>query len=337
MSLLPDTKALVDQEHSSIDSKISIELMRAYSETPNLVSLYDRNDMLVWANSAFRQAYGLGPEQFTTWADMMLYGYEHGIGTVIHTDNIHAWLASACSRRGKQPFRAFEAALLDGRWIWMSETVRDDGSMLCIACDISSLHLEGRDLRMERDMAKRASLTDSLTGISNRTHMIEQLATHLDLVRTQDEFSCGIAIMDLDFFKKINDRFGHPGGDTVLQHFAKTVRHNLRREDGFGRIGGEEFMILLPNMCLNSFSQRMQHILDVLPSERPLAKEPEFSYTCSAGGSLLQPDDSIDSVIQRVDSALYAAKAQGRNRLIIAEQEELWPPEEAKRNSRNLL
>lgn len=107
MSSPPDTKTSIVQELSDADIKISVELMRAYSETPNLVSLYDRNDMLVWANAAFRQAFGLGPNEFKTWADTMLYGYEHGFGNVIHTDDIHAWLASAASRRGKQPFRAF--------------------------------------------------------------------------------------------------------------------------------------------------------------------------------------------------------------------------------------
>lgn len=182
----------------------------------------------------------------------------------------------------------------------------------------SSLHSDGRDLREERDMAKRAALTDSLTGISNRSHMIEQLSAQLDLVRTQN-FSCGIAILDLDFFKKINDRFGHPGGDIVLQHFSRTVRHTLRREDGFGRIGGEEFLILLPEICMHTLSAKIQHIIDMLPTERPLAAEPDFFYTCSIGGSLLRASDSIDSAILRVDAALYQAKAEGRNRLIIAD------------------
>lgn len=199
----------------------------------------------------------------------------------------------------------------------MSETVRDDGSMLCIACDISCLRLDGRDLRKERDMAKRASLTDPLTGISNRSHMIKQLKTQLVLVREQGT-SCGIAIVDLDFFKAINDRFGHPGGDLVLQHFAQTVRHTLRREDSFGRIGGEEFMILLPGICEHSLSERLQHIIDILPPERPLATEPDFFYTCSIGGTLLQPADCTDGAIQRADAALYKAKEKGRNRLIIA-------------------
>lgn len=220
----------------------------------------------------------------------------------------------------------------------MSETVREDGSMLCIACDISNLRLDGRDLRMERDMAKRAALSDPLTGISNRSHMIEQLEAHLNKKRTQAEFSCGVAFMDLDFFKKVNDRFGHPVGDTVLQHFSKTVRHNLRREDGFGRIGGEEFMLLLPNTHLDSFAQKIQTILDALSAERPLVQAPDFSYTCSAGGSLLRAEDSVDSVIERVDWALYTAKAQGRNRLIMAEQEKQKPQllENVKRRARSI-
>lgn len=288
-------------------------LQLAQHDTPVLMSLFDRNDMLQWANPAFRQAYDLGPHQLMSWSDLMLHNHSQRKGALIRTDDIEAWLASARSRRGKEAFRAFECDLQDGRWLWMTESVREDGSMLCVACDITSLRHDDRHLRQQRDVALRAASTDVLTGISNRAHIMEQLAQQLERVQAQGH-TCGIALMDLDFFKQVNDRFGHHAGDTVLQHFSQLVRQMLRREDGFGRIGGEEFLVLLPGACAESIPATLQRLMDMLPLQRPLDEEADFFYTCSAGIALLLPSDTPASALQRVDAALYRAKAQGRKR-----------------------
>jgi len=302
---------------SSAASAALHTLQLAQHDTPVLMSLFDRDDMLQWANPAFRQAYGLGPEQLMTWSDLMQHNHSQGIGALIRTADLETWLASARSRRGKQAFRAFECDLHDGRWLWMTETVRDDGSMLCVACDITSLRGDDRGLRQERDIAQRAALTDALTGISNRAHILEQLGQQVQRVAA-GQGSCGIALLDLDFFKQINDHHGHHGGDRVLQHFAQLLRQMLRREDCFGRIGGEEFLVLLPGGCVHSLSSSMQRLLDMLPLQRPLQGQPDFFYTCSIGVALLHPGDTSASALQRVDVALYAAKAQGRHRIVWA-------------------
>ena len=278
-----------------------------------LIALFDRYDMLQWANPAFRDTFCLQPEQQLSWADMMQHNYLQGTGTRISAADFDRWLASARSRRGKQAYRAFECDMYDGRWIWMTESVQEDGSMLCVGSDITSLRSEGRDLRLERDMAQRAALTDALTGLSNRAHIMAQLEQQVQYARTQRS-CCGIALMDLDHFKQINDRYGHPAGDAVLQHFAQLLRHTLRREDGIGRIGGEEFLLILPGADLPSVQSSMQRLLDMLPLQRPLAQHPDFFYTCSIGGSLLYPSDTVESALQRVDEVLYQAKANGRHR-----------------------
>lgn len=174
---------------------------------------------------------------------------------------------------------------------------------------------DGRDLRLERDRAQRAALTDSLTGISNRAHITEQLVAQLHRVRSVGA-SCGIAMLDLDFFKKINDSYGHLAGDAVLRHFAQFLQKTLRRGDGVGRLGGEEFLVLLPGACADILAERMQELLTALAQQRPLDEVPEFSYSCSIGGSLVHPDDTMDTALQRVDTALYTAKEQGRNRYV---------------------
>lgn len=290
-------------------------LLRASHETPVLISLFDSNDILRWANPAFREAYALSPDQILSWAELARHNYENKVGASIETEDFDAWLASAGSRRGKQAFRAFECDLRDGRWLWMTETVQLDGSMLCIASDITALRRDGRDLRQERDVARRAARTDALTGISNRAHILEQLDQQLFQLRSRNT-PCGIAMLDLDFFKRINDCYGHLAGDTVLRHFAQFLHHLLRREDGLGRLGGEEFLVLLPGASAGQLASSMERLLKALPQERPLESEPDFFYACSIGGSLLHRDDTVDTALERVDTALYSAKHQGRNRYV---------------------
>ena len=309
----------MQSSHPSLafDQQLSSDLMQAYWDSPVLVSLFDRKDILRWANPAFRKGYALSDDQVLSWSELAHHCYVNKIGALIETDDFDAWLASARSRRGTERFRAFECDLRDGRWLWMTEAVLPDGGMLCIASDITTLRRDGRDLRLERDLARRAALTDSLTGISNRAHITEQLVAQLHRVRSVDA-SCGIAMLDLDFFKKINDGYGHLAGDTVIRHFARFLHQVLRRGDGIGRLGGEEFLVLLPGVTANTLSDRMQKLLEALAQERPLEDQPGFVYSCSIGGTLLCSDDTMDMALQRADAALYSAKDQGRNRYVWA-------------------
>ena len=289
-------------------------LLQAQYDTPVLLSLFDRTDTLRWANPAFRQAFGLACEQEITWMDMMRANYRQGTGTIVKTADFEVWLASAHSRRGKVAYRGMECDLHDGRWIWMTESICPDGSMLCVGTDITTLRSDSRDLRQERDLAQRAALTDALTGISNRAHVLTKLEEQLELVRVGS--SCTLALLDLDHFKKVNDTYGHACGDQVLQHFSQVLRQILRREDVFGRIGGEEFLVLLPGTSARSGTAILQRLVDHLPTQHPLPEHPHFSYSCSIGATLLHSSDTTACAMQRADTALYQAKAQGRRRLI---------------------
>ncbi len=296
---------------------IALQLLAAQEDAPILIGLFDAFDQLQYANAQFRRSYGLALHECLTWAELMQRNYAQGIGALIQTQDFDAWLTSAKSRRGKLPFRAFEADLCDGRWVWMTETVRADGWMLCVASDITALKSEGRSVRQERDVALRAARTDTLTGISNRAHIMELLEQHLQQVRSQGG-ACGLALVDLDHFKSINDTRGHQAGDVVLQQFARVVHGALRREDGFGRVGGEEFLILLPGSDQANVTAIMQRLMELIRADRPLPTDRDFAYTCSVGLSMLQPGDNARTAYLRIDQALYAAKAAGRNRLLWA-------------------
>ncbi|MGO4437365.1 diguanylate cyclase domain-containing protein [Rhizobium sp. RAF56] len=282
-----------------------------------LVALYDEGDRLRFANAAFRSAFALEETETPLWSELMRRNTSAGKGTIIRTNEFETWLVSAQSRRGKLPFRAFETDLVDGRWLWMTETVDERGWMLCIASDITHIRANERDLRQDRDHAVRVSQTDELTSISNRRFMMAALE---NLVLRDPDANPGrgcVCIIDLDFFKRINDQLGHHAGDAVLIDFARRVQPLLRRRDSFGRIGGEEFMLILPDTSLAQGEMAIERILHAVRRARPLDTAPEFSYTCSAGLVELRPGETAREVSCRADAALYDAKQNGRDRLKI--------------------
>ena len=287
--------------------------MALQQDSPLLIFLFDANDQLRYANAAFRESFALKPDEQPSWSELMAKSHAQRIGALIETANFPGWLSSARSRRGKLPYRAFEADMSDGRWMWITETMHPNGWMLCIGSDITELRVGTREVRRSRDLALRAAQTDALTGISNRAHIMLQLEQRLDQVRQRDQL-CGVALIDLDHFKRINDSFGHAAGDCVLKDFSRIVQNALRHEDGFGRIGGEEFLLIFPRVDVAGLEHIITRILQIVRDSRALPESPDFSYTCSAGLGVLKADDSVGGVYRRIDEAMYAAKAAGRDR-----------------------
>jgi diguanylate cyclase (GGDEF)-like protein len=299
--------------HLACTDPIAQQLLMAYADSPLLVALLDADDQLRFANPAFRSAYGLDDGELLSWSALMCRNHAQRKGAYIETHDIETWLSTIRSRRGKLPFRAFEADLCDGRWIWMTETLRADGWMLCVASDITVLKSGERSMRQQRDVALRAAQTDGMTGISNRAHIMDLLRDSID-ERQHRAAPCGVVLLDLDHFKRVNDSYGHPAGDAVLKDFAHTVQRSLRRDDGFGRLGGEEFLLLFRGMSPKNLGSVVSVLLNVVRQRHPLPAHPEFGYTCSAGMTELRLGDDVRSVYKRVDEALYQAKGAGRDR-----------------------
>ena len=158
---------------------------------------------------------------------------------------------------------------------------------------------------------------DTLTGVSSRAHVLEQLDLRLNQLRSHQQ-PCGLVLLDLDYFKKINDTYGHNSGDEVLQRFARLVVSSLGRNDGFGRIGGEEFLLLLPQATPLDVEAKVQGILELVRESSPLPEVPRFHHTCSAGLTMLAPALSAVENMRSADRALYTAKGAGRDRLVWA-------------------
>lgn len=166
-------------------------------------------------------------------------------------------------------------------------------------------------------IATQNALRDPLTNTGNRTAMNQSLSREIE-VSCQKKQPLSLLMLDIDFFKKVNDSYGHYTGDEVLKSIARTIKTQLRNTDRVFRYGGEEFVILLCDTdrdCAAIIGERLRK--SVLKMEIP-GLESMLNMTISLGCSTLLPAESADSLLRRADSALYIAKREGRNRLTMA-------------------
>jgi diguanylate cyclase (GGDEF)-like protein len=158
---------------------------------------------------------------------------------------------------------------------------------------------------------------DELTGASNRRCIMRMLEEEIARA-TRGGSPCSISLIDLDWFKRINDTYGHPTGDEVLRTFSITMFANIRSVDRFGRYGGEEFLLVLPDMDTDQAMRALDRLRAIIADLDWSAFSPGMKVTLSAGVATLNPNETSDLFLARADSALYAAKAQGRNRITSA-------------------
>jgi diguanylate cyclase (GGDEF)-like protein len=288
-------------------------LLRLQQESAVLMALFDDHDMLCWSNCSFRSAYCVAPDAGQSWSDIMRACHSSGRGALIETEDIEVWLAAAASRRGKSQHRSFEADFADGRWLWIEESSLANGWMLFVGSDISELRQDQRALRQAHVKALRASQTDGLTGLCNRVHALHLLRQALNDVK---EHPVCVAVFDLDQFKAVNDTLGHAGGDIVIRDFARLLQATVRRRDSCGRIGGEEFLLVLSSLTFEQARDVIARLLEHTRASRPLVDRPDWGYTCSAGLTLAMSGETVDAVVRRADEAMYRAKASGRDRLV---------------------
>ncbi|MDX5299071.1 MAG: GGDEF domain-containing protein [Gammaproteobacteria bacterium] len=157
---------------------------------------------------------------------------------------------------------------------------------------------------------------DALTGCLNRTQLAELLDNQVHL-KTRYGRPAALIVIDLDHFKQLNDRWGHPVGDLLLKGCASRLRQRLRECDALFRLGGEEFLILLPETRCDD-ALRLAHVL--LDSVRQETFVQGIALTCSAGVAEVHSGENWSSWLARADQALYVSKNEGRNRVSMAPQ-----------------
>jgi diguanylate cyclase len=180
-----------------------------------------------------------------------------------------------------------------------------------------SLYQSGLKLKEAYKRIEELAELDELTGSYNRRCIMRMLDEEIARAG-RNGAPCSIALIDLDWFKRINDAFGHPTGDEVLRTFSITMFANIRGIDHFGRYGGEEFLLVLPGMSTDNAVRALDRLRAIIAELDWSAFSPDMSVTISAGVATLKPEETPDTFLARADRALYAAKARGRNRIASA-------------------
>jgi diguanylate cyclase (GGDEF)-like protein/PAS domain S-box-containing protein len=200
----------------------------------------------------------------------------------------------------------------DQRWFSMKVTaVHDVDERVVIS------HEDVTVLKAAELASLNLANVDALTGALSRRNFLN--LAEMELTRsTRYSTPLMLLMLDLDHFKLINDQYGHAAGDAVLQSFVKTVLHVLRDSDLIGRLGGEEFAVLLPNTTVEGGSTLAQRIIESVHSQPVEVEGQHISYTVSIGAARLSHEATFAALLGLADAALYRAKNAGRNRLEVA-------------------
>ena len=285
------------------DHRLTEATWQALAASPVMAAIEDGQQRIIRANAGFDAVFLHGLPLPVSFADMIRHGFANGFGVHITSGDVEAFLSRVVPVRQQMPYRAFASDLVGGRWIWMTETLQVDGTMLLLAADVTALKTGELAQVRAHELALTASLTDDLTGLANRRHILAMAREHLD---AGDHQPFSLAIIDLDNFKIINDSLGHERGDAVLKHFADRCRAALAANDAVGRYGGEDFLLLFPG----SDAARAEAAVDRI--RRLGGSCGSVCYSFSAGVAQGQIGESLDSQITRADRALYAAKRAGK-------------------------
>ncbi len=184
--------------------------------------------------------------------------------------------------------------------------------------------LEDNLIKARRRLS-RLAMTDSLTGVWNRRKFLSLLNEELNRSRRDGRF-LGLLMMDMDNFKEINDRYGHPAGDAVIKQLAQFILQNLRNYDRIARYGGDEFILLLPGSDLRRTEAAAERLLDLIRRSKFRTGTGEAAaVSISFGGTAVSPDPKqvvdVESLIKTADRALYRAKLAGRDRVVVVDYE----------------
>lgn len=230
-------------------------------------------------------------------------------------------------------YRELWETIVAGR-TWTGELVnrRRDGHLIETAVTIAPVFDQGRciegfvathrDISAEKRLAaelERQANTDPLTGLFNRRFLLERLKEEAARVRRYHRRLC-LMLIDLDNFKKVNDRFGHLTGDDVLTRSAAEIRRTIRVADIAARYGGEEFCVLLPETGLSKARALAERLRRRLESHAHRSHDGQaLQVTCSIGVAACdEAGEGVTGLLKRADDALYAAKSAGRNRVEVA-------------------
>lgn len=178
----------------------------------------------------------------------------------------------------------------------------------------AALYMRGNQLKEAQTRIEELAQIDELTGVLNRRYIVKALSDEVKRAQLVGS-PLSVAVIDLDFFKRVNDTYGHLAGDEVLKQVSKVLAANVRSIDRLGRYGGEEFLLVLPGSGENEALAALERLRQAVELIDWLAIAPEMRVTMSAGVAQMRSDEMPADALNRADKALYRAKDAGRNRI----------------------
>ncbi|MCU1723288.1 MULTISPECIES: GGDEF domain-containing protein [unclassified Pseudomonas] len=310
-------------------AQVLLALMHAQGEVARLSereqlisSLLDSVNAILWAfDWESRQMLYVSPAYeriFGRPANLLLADYNQWRDSIYPDDLDYAERSLAeVLVKGAVEDREYRIIAADGQVRWLSDKCfinqQADGQRLIVvgmAEDITEKKLLEGELQ-------RLATTDVLTQSSNRRHFFDCAGQAFDKAR-QDGAPLSFLLLDIDDFKQVNDTYGHPEGDQVLQRIADSGKAALRRGDLFGRIGGEEFAAVFPGCTPElamQVAQRLQREIQRLSFSH---EGHTYGVTVSQGlTGMIEDDEVLDNLFARADAAMYEAKRKGKNQIVL--------------------
>ena len=286
-----------------------IEQIHAILDNEMIGSMMIKDRKIIWSNRAMSAILGYSESELLGSSTELIYAEESMFETVGR---------DAYPLKINTPYRAqYEMRKADGNKIWIDisgAAIPYDVTMsLWLVNDISKLKALEEKLKHELDH-------DFLTGLHTRASFTSRALVELHRA-VRSNIPLSVLMLDIDYFKLVNDSHGHQTGDKVLKIFAKTIKSSLRDFDIFARIGGEEFVIVLAETNQDEALEIAERIRLLIENTKisPFDIGPPLQITVSIGlSSLSSKEDTIDVLISRADQALYKAKNTGRNRVCIS-------------------
>lgn len=310
---------VADKERAAASLAASEELFRAFmNASPFLSYIKNAAGRLVFYNRAFAQRFGVSDEAWLGRSDDQLWGREMSAAMRGHDMDV---MSGRRMVESEERLHGPEGAI--SCWKTYKFPCHDStGNVLLagVAVDMTDeiarkaeLERYQHDLEQVNDQLRRLSVTDELTGLRNRRAFEERLALEFSVARRRQR-PVSVLLIDVDFFKQINDRWGHAAGDTVLRSLGAVLRTTVRLPDLVARYGGEEFAVLLPESGTEAALGLATRLMERIAAEH-WEHDP---VTVSIGVATLKETTSTGyELVEQADEALYAAKRSGRNRAVV--------------------
>jgi two-component system cell cycle response regulator len=302
-------QGVIERDQAKFESKrAKTRLMDAIQSLSDGFALFDADHRLQLTNDKFYEMYELSPEQAPIGSSyeeiLRKVAEKHVITEAVGRENL--WIREQLDIIDKES----EESTANGRWIRIGQRKTTEGGLVGIYSDITTQ-------KKNEEILRESSLRDHLTGLYNRRHFMKVLEVEVDRWRRY-ETTLSLMVLDIDFFKQINDTYGHEAGDQLLQIMSTQMAEVTRSSDTVCRWGGDEFVILLPNTLLEDACLLAERIRVAISQSPLMYREEQLSATVSIGVAAMS--DKLangEELLSQADLALFRGKKSDRNKVCI--------------------